>query len=133
MSSMRKRFIVLVTVALTVVAVLGSSLGVVMAGTRQPLSVGFNLAGGPLNADIQPADYVGCLPAGSWTALYIWDAENQTWKHYFNLNGGALPAYINGSNVGGIGTIPRLSGVVLIMAQAVPAPRLKDQASESCG
>lgn len=118
---------------LGIAAILGSSLGIVAAGTRQPLTAGFNLVGGPLNADVQPVDYVGCLPAGSWTALYVWDAQNQQWKHFFNLTAGSLPAYINGSNVGGIGTIPRLSGVVLIMSQAVSNPRLRDTASEACG
>ncbi len=128
---MRKKSLAVILASMAIVAALGSSLGLVAAGTRQSLSTGFNLAGGPLQADMPPAQFVACLPASSWTAIYIWDAQRQTWKHHFNTGGGT-PAYVNDTQLGGISVIPRLSGVVLMMAQAVSNPRLKDSPNEAC-
>lgn len=109
-------------------AILGSSLGVVAAGTKPSLGSGFNLAGGPLGGDVAPADFVACLPAGSWSAVYIWDGPTQQWQHHF----ANVPAYVNTSGNNGITVIKRYSGVVLIMNQAVSSPRLKDTTSEAC-
>jgi hypothetical protein len=109
-------------------AVLGGSLGLVAAGTKPPLAAGFNLAGGPLGGDVPPADFVACLPAGSWSAVYVWDGPTQEWQHYFT----GVPAYVNAPTNNGIATIKRFSGVVLIMNNAVASPRLKDTASEAC-
>jgi hypothetical protein len=128
---MRKKYLSIVIAAVALVAALGSSLGLVAAGVRQNLGAGFNLAGGPLNADVAPGQFVSCLPANSWAAIYIWDAQTQTWKHHFNL--ADVPAYVNDPQLGGISVIPRLAGVVLIMKQAVSNPRLKDSPAESCG
>jgi len=128
---MRKKYLAVIVASLAVVAALGSSLGLVAAGTRQSVSTGFNLVGGPLQADMPPAQFVACLPASSWTAVYIWDAQSQTWKHHFNTGSGT-PAYVNDTALGGISVIPRLSGVVLMMAQAVTSPRLKDSPNEAC-
>lgn len=128
---MRKKYLSLFLAAIAVAGALGSSLGLVAAGVRQNLGAGFNLVGGPLNADVPPAQFIACLPAGSWDAIYIWDAQTQTWKHYFNQSD--VPAYVNDVNLGGIAVIPRLSGVVLMMGQAVTNPRLKDSPAESCG
>lgn len=128
---MRKKTLAVILASMAVVAALGSSLGLVAAGTRQSLSAGFNLAGGPLQADMPPAQFVACLPASSWTAVYIWDAQTQTWKHHFNTGSGAA-AYVNDAQLGGITVIPRLSGVVLMMSQAVSNPRLKDSPNEAC-
>lgn len=131
MKSMRKAYLAVAMATLGLAAVLGGSLGMVAAGTRSNLQAGFNLAGGPLQADTAPDQFVGCLPANSWTAIYIWDAVNQNWKHYFNTGDG-VPAYVNQAGVGGITTIPRFAGVVIIMKSAVSSPRLKDSNSESC-
>lgn len=129
--SLRSKYLAVVVSTLGVAAILGGSLGVVMASVRsQPLSAGFNLAGGPLNADTTPDQYVACLPAGSWSAVYIWDSQAQTWQHFFNPTG--VPAYVNAPSVGGIASVPRFSGVVLIMTQAVAAPHLKDSNAEAC-
>jgi hypothetical protein len=129
---MRKRTIAVITAAVGLAAILGGSLGLVAAGTRSPLSAGFNITGGPLGADVQPAEFVACLPASSWNAIYIWDAQAQTWKHHFNTNGTGVPQYVNQTAVGGILVIPRLSGVILLMNQSVAAPRLKDTNAEAC-
>ena len=43
------------------------------------------------------------------------------------------PAYVNGVATGGIGTIPKFSGVVLLMNSPVASPQLKDRPSETCG
>jgi hypothetical protein len=127
---MRKKYVSLMLALVAVVGALGSSLGLVAAGVRSNLGVGFNLVGGPLNGDVSPGQFVACLPAASWEAIYIWDASTQTWKHYFNQSG--VPAYVNDPAVGGISTIPRLAGVVLMMEQAVSNPRLKDSPAEAC-
>lgn len=119
----------LAAAALAIAALLGGSLGIVAAGARPPLQAGFNLTGGPLGADVQPDAYVGCLPANSWSAVYIFDGTSQTWKHFF----AGVPGYVNQSGNGGIAIIPRFAGVVLIMNQPVPAPKLRDTAAEACG
>jgi hypothetical protein len=128
---MRKKYLSIILASAALVAALGSSLGMVAAGTRPALGVGFNLVGGPLSADTSPGQFVGCLPANSWQAIYIWDAQTQTWKHHFNT--ASIPAYVNETTLGGISTIPRLAGVVLMMAVAVPNPRLRDSPTEACG
>ena len=128
MSWMRQRSFALVAGSLGLAALLGGSLGFAAAGNKPALGAGYNLTGGPLNGDVQPDAFLGCLPASSWTALYIWDAQAQTWKHYL----ANVPAYVNASNVGGISIVPRFSGVVLIMTTAVASPKLRDSASEAC-
>jgi hypothetical protein len=129
---MRKRYLSLFLAAIALVAALGSSLGLVAARVRpaQDLGVGFNLIGGPLDDNVTPATFLACLPAGSWDALYTWDAQTQTWKHFFNP--ADVPAYVNNAQLGGIAEIPRLAGVVLIMGTAVPDPFFKDFPAEAC-
>ena len=128
---LKSKSLAIVVATLGVAALLGGSLGVVMASVRsQPLS-DFNLAGGPLNGDIAPDQYIACLPPTSWNAVYIWDGVNQTWLHFFNSAAG-VPAYVNAANSGGISAIPRFSGVVILMNLGVSSPRLKDSASEAC-
>ena len=84
----------------------------------------------PLGAAVPPGQYIACLPAGSWRAIYIWDAQTQTWKHFFNVSN--VPAYVNDPALGGIAQIPQLAGVVLMMNVAVQAPQLKDTPGEVC-
>ncbi|MBI2767099.1 MAG: hypothetical protein HYX53_14470 [Chloroflexi bacterium] len=128
MSWMKHKSFAIVAGTLAAAALLGASLGVVAAGSKPPLASGFNLVGGPLGGDVPPADFVGCLPAGSWTSIYIWDGPTQQWQHFF----AGVPAYVNAPANNGVATIKRFAGVVLIMNQAVGSPRLKDQASETC-
>ncbi|MGE5597211.1 MAG: hypothetical protein ACM3S1_14400 [Hyphomicrobiales bacterium] len=126
-----KTFAVLVA-SLGVAAALGGSLGIVAAGVRsQPLVEGFNLAGGPLVKDTPPDAYLSCLPSGSWNSLYIWDGANQRWLHFFNPSN--VPEYVNDPAVGGIQTIKRFTGVVLLMDQEVQAPNLVDAPEQACG
>jgi hypothetical protein len=129
MTRYRARTLSLLAAALGVAAILGGSLGMVSAGVRANLTAGVNPAvGGPLGGNVPPAAFVGCLPAGSWSAIYLWDGPNQRWRHYFNN----VPAYVNSAEAGGLTTIPRLSGLVLIMNQAVNNPKLRDTAAEPC-
>ncbi len=130
MGWIRRRSFALVVATLGVAAVLGGSLGIVAAGTKQPLKAGFNLAGGPLNGDVPPDAFVGCLPAGSWNALYIWNGGNQSWQHFFNPS--SVPGYVNGVNAGGIDKVPRYAGVVIIMQSDVASPQLRDTPNETC-
>lgn len=130
MSWMRRKTFGVLAACLTVAALLGGSLGVATAGTRQNLVVGFNLVGGPLQSDVAPDVFVSCLPSTSWNSIYIWDGATQQWQHYFNSS--VAPSYVNSVSVGGIQTIRKFSGVVLLMSQAVSSPRLKDSPSEGC-
>ncbi|MCA9824974.1 MAG: hypothetical protein KC482_11115 [Dehalococcoidia bacterium] len=135
MSFLRSRVTVVVVMTLLVVSMLGASLGVAMANQRNTTLVpGFNLIGGPLFADIAPDDFMACAPDGSWEVIYIWNAENQTWRHYFN-DSGSLPDYINDVEAGGIKKIPQLSGVVVIMKTQWTNPYVPDDASQitNCG
>lgn len=130
MSWMKPRTFAVLAACLTTAALLGSSLGIAVAGTRQSLSAGFNLVGGPLQADVPPDQFVGCIPSASWSAIYVWDGAAQSWQHYFNPT--TVPSYVNSSGVGGISSIRKFAGVVLLMNQAVASPKLKDSSSETC-
>jgi hypothetical protein len=135
MGWIRSKTFAVIVGAVGVAAILGGSLGIATASVRhQPLTVGFNLVGGPLSADVAPGDFVGCLPATSWSAVYLWDGAHQQWQHFFNTQGTtAVPAYVNATASGGIAIIPRLSGVALIMNSAVSSPQLRDAPNEACG
>lgn len=135
MSFLRSRVTIVVVLSLLVVSMLGASLGIATANQRNTTLVpGFNLIGGPLFGNIEPDDFMGCFPDGSWEVIYIWNAQNQTWKHYFN-DDGTLPDYINSEDGGGIDTIPQLSGVVVIMHTQVQSPFVPDNVSQidQCG
>jgi hypothetical protein len=86
--------------------------------------------GGPLAADTAPQDFIACIPANSWVALYIWDAQNQKWQHFFHP--ASAPGYIHRPEAGGIQTIKRLAGVVILTSQAVPNAKFKDRPSDTC-
>lgn len=132
MKSMRTKVIAVVLLGVAVAAALGSGLGLATARVlSNPLVPGMNLVGGPLNSDVPPADYIACLPSNSWRGVYIFDAQTQSWRHYFNTAKG-IPAYVNRTDLGGISVVPRLAGVFILMDQQVDSPRLKDSPSESC-
>lgn len=136
----RKSFGLVLAVSLGLAAVLGGSLGIAFAkhsstvtGTCSGGGAGCNInfVGAIGSSDVAPANFTKCLPAGSWEAIYIWDGPNQEWQHYFNP---AVPAYVNSSSAGGIVTIPRFAGVVLIMKLGQPSQSvvLLDGNNESC-
>lgn len=127
----KRKVIAVMAAAITVVAMLGASLGMAFANTTS-LSKGFNLVGGPLLADTAPSAWVSCLPAGSWNAIYLWDTTHQRWLHYFNIDAAGVPGYVNDSAAGGIISIPRLAGVALIMNQGVTGAKLADAPGQAC-
>ena len=131
MNGFKMKMLALVITTFAIAAVLGGSLGVATAGFKPSLGTGFNLVGGPLGGDVTPEKWVSCIPASSWRAIYIWDGQNQTWGHYFNTTKG-VPSYVNDPKVGGIQTIKRFSGIVMIMDSAVSNPYLPDSASDAC-
>jgi hypothetical protein len=126
------RISLVIAMTLLVAAMLGASLGVATANQRLiTLVPGFNLIGGPLVGDVEPDDFVGCLPDNSWNAVYIWDPVAQSWEHYFNVDQPNIPDYINNEAVGGIQEIPRLAGVVIIMQQQVQNPFVPESSSQA--
>lgn len=131
MNGFKTKRLALVVTAFAIAAVLGGSLGVATARYKPSLETGFNLVGGPFGGDVTPEKWVSCIPASSWRAIYIWDGTNQTWSHYFNTAKG-VPAYVNDPKVGGIQTIKRYSGMVMIMDSAISNPYLPDSASDAC-
>ena len=131
MSRIKRRTYLLLASMVAMVALLGASLGMAVAGTSN-LSSGFNLVGGPIGGDVAPDQWVACItPTTAWNAVYIWDAPNQKWLHFFNVGNGT-PAYVNATANGGITSIPRFAGVALIMNQAVSNAKLKDSNSTPC-
>ena len=130
MSFLSRPVLALTAAMLGIAAMLGGSLGIVAAAHSQGLVSGFNLVGGPLGADTAPDHYISCVPDGSWDAIYIWDAQNQKWEHYFNTSD--APDYINDPAAGGIDLIPRLAGVVVLTSQAVPNAQFLDRPSDTC-
>lgn len=132
MGTLRNRVLAVAVAALALAAVLGGSLGVAFAA-RQPLRAGVNpTVGGPLTGDVTPEKFMSCLPAGSWAALYVWDAANQSWRHYFNTNGTGVPSYVNNAGVGGLTAVPKWTGVAIVMNQAVQAPSFPNSQSGPC-
>lgn len=129
MSWYRRKSLALVAASLSAAAFLGASLGIAAAGVRNdPLVAGFNLVGGPLRGDVAPDAFLGCLPANSWTGLYIFDSPTQSWRHYL----ADVPAYVNAGENNGVTIVPRATGVALIMKQGVTSPHFRDTANESC-
>lgn len=120
MARERMKVVATVVTGLALAALLGATAGAVSAQSTERVNLvrGHNLVGGPLYEDVRPGDFLGCLPATSWRALYLWDAPTQTWKHFFNTNLG-IPSYVNRTDLGGIDRIPRASGLYLIMDQPV--------------
>jgi len=129
MSFIKRPMFAITVGMLGLAAVLGGSLGLAAAHT-QSLANGFNLVGGPLAADTEPDDFMACIPANSWSSIYIWDAANQKWQHFFNPSN--TPDYINAPEAGGIVTIKRLAGVVVLTTQAVDGAVFKDSPSSTC-
>ncbi len=128
MTWVKRKTLAIVVGSALVVGLLGASLGIAAAG--QPLGAGFNIVGGPRD-DMQAGTFVSCLPATSWNAIYVWQADQQQWLHFFNTAKG-YPAYINQASTGGITTIPKLAGVVIMMADAQSNATLKSQNSTAC-
>lgn len=95
---------------------------------RGPFVAGFNLVGGPMGENTSPTDFLGCLPAGSWQAIYMWDSQGHGWRRHFNTQ--FVPGYVN--SVNGISMLPRFSGVVLLMNSDVAAPRVRNSPSDTC-
>lgn len=131
MGFLKNRALGLAVSTVGLAAVLGGSLGVAMAGTRS-LTEGFNLVGGPISSNVSAEEWVSCLPEQSWDAVYIWQAETQEWKHYFNPDKNNTPNYVNSTNAGGIGSIPRGTGVVMIMSQTVTDAQVADAPGQAC-
>lgn len=134
----RKSFGLVLASSLALAAVMGGSLGIALAkhtstvtGVCPNGSSGCNVNFVGALGDVTPAKFTQCLPAGSWEAIYIWDGPNQEWQHFFNPS---VPAYVNQSQAGGITSIPRFAGVVLIMKLGQPAQSvtLLDANSETC-
>lgn len=132
MGFLRNRIFAAMAASLLAAAVFGSTLGIAVAG-QQPLSAGVNpTVGGPLDGDVTPTKFMSCLPDGSWSSLYWWDALNQSWRHFFNTDGTNVPDYLNSEAAGGLTLVPRFSGVSLVMNVQVGAPFFPDRQSQSC-
>ena len=132
MNPMKLKIASLFFAAFGIAALLGGALGVATAGTKPTLFAGTNPAvGGPLGGNISPAKWVSCLPSSSWSALYLWDGTHQRWGHYFNTARG-VPDYVNDKDVGGIGTIPKFSGLAMFMDEQLTSPFMPDSNGEAC-
>lgn len=102
------------------------------SGTRHTVAVtqGGNMVGGPSVTDVSIEQFLRCVPADAWDALYIWSAREQRWLAWF---GSSVPAYVNRAPLGRAAMIPRYSGVYLVMNAKAPSNVvLLDSASSSC-
>jgi len=130
MNRLRSKVLALTVATFGMAAVLGGSLGLATAGSKN-LVAGYNQIGGPVGGDVKPANYVKCLNTNSWKAIYIWQSSTQEWKHYFNTAKG-VPSYVNDFAVGGMRDVPFGSGVIIIMDSAVSGAFFPDNDSQSC-
>ena len=132
MFALPKKALALLAAMVAVAALFGASLGIVAAGQKPTLFEGSNPTyGGPLAGDVTPDHWVSCLPSQSWRAVYMWEPNSQTWRHYFNTEKN-IPAYVNNAEVGGIVEIPRLRGLAMIMDQQVDSPFMPDAQTQQC-
>ena len=137
----RKSFGLVLASSLALAAVMGGSLGIALAKHTSTVTgvcangsngCNVNFVGAIGSGDVTPGQFTKCLSAGTWEAIYIWDGPNQQWQHFFNPS---VPTYVNQPSAGGITSIPRFAGVVLIMKLGQPAQSvtLLDGNSETCG
>ena len=142
MSRIHRKALAVVAAGALVATLLGASLGIALAkhtstvaGVCSNGSTGCNIhyVGAIRPGSVDPANFIKCLPAGDWEAIYIWDGPNQEWEHYFNTSRG-VPGFVNSASAGGITQIPGFSGVVLIMRLGAPSQQitLLDANNESC-
>ena len=129
MNTTRRKVIALIAAVFGCAAILGGSLGIAVAGTRENLPTGAAYIGGP-RENMAPAKFAGCLPVASWNSIYVWDAAKQQWLHYINPT--KVPAYVNDAKVGGIVTIPRLAGLAILIDTAIVAPFFPDTNAQAC-
>jgi|GEM_PF-2707698 len=120
MSLIRNKALAVVIATFGLAAVLGGSLGMVAAQTRQPteLTEGMNLISSPRRS-ISVEDFMACVDKDGWIGLYRWDSRSeqeggQRWLHYLN----GVPAYVNDPRVNGMHEIPPYEGLVLITTRA---------------
>lgn len=137
----RKSFGLVLASSLALAAVMGGSLGIALAKHTSTVTgvcangsngCNVNFVGAIGSGDVTPGQFTKCLADGAWEAIYIWDGPNQQWQHYFNTK--SVPTYVNQPSAGGITSIPRFAGVVLIMKLGQPAQSvtLLDGNSETC-
>jgi hypothetical protein len=139
MSRIHRKALAVVAAGAAIATLLGATLGVAVArhastvsGVCANGSSGCNIHYVGALGNVQPANFVKCLPTGDWEAIYIWDGPNQEWEHFFNTVD--TPAFVNQPAAGGIEQIPAFAGVVLIMKLGTPSQQvtLLDGNSESC-
>lgn len=132
MTRVPRRILLVVLSGALVAATLGGTLGVVTARSRSfSLTAGVNYVGPIGSQDVQPAEFVACLPAGSWNAIYYYDPFTESWSHWFNTANG-YPGYLN--QAGQIATIRSGYGVALFMKNPVSQGQVffRDRAGEPC-
>ncbi len=130
MSLIRNPATALAAGVLGLAALLGGSLGLATAATQ--LNSGFNLIGGPMS-DVEPDHFIECIPEDSWKAVYIWESDEQEWRHYFNTDfGDGVPGFVNSVNAGGIEVVPGGGGVILYMDREVADANFPRHASDTC-
>jgi len=132
MTGMKRRILLVALSGVAVAATLGGTLGVVAAKSRSfSLAQGVNYVGPIGGQDVQPQEFVACLPANSWNAMYYYDPFTESWTHWFNTANG-YPAYLN--QTGQITTIRSGYGVALFMQTAVAQGQVffRDRVGESC-
>lgn len=134
MSWMQKKIIAVFAIGVGVAIVLGATVGVGLARQTPDRPIGgtcpngtpgcnIDLVGNISPQPVAPATFMRCITVGDWIGIYIWDAPNQQWLHFFNTATGNprnLPAYLNDPAVGAISTIPQFAGVFLIMRPGAP-------------
>ena len=130
MKQVRNKMVALTVAMFGVAAVLGGTLGMATAGTKD-LGAGYNQIGGPVSSSVDADHYVACLAPASWKAMYIWQSSTQEWKHYFNTTKG-VPAYVNNTAAGGMNNVPFGAGVIIIMEQAVTGAYFPDSNAQDC-
>ncbi|MCC7365972.1 MAG: hypothetical protein IT303_16530 [Dehalococcoidia bacterium] len=130
----RTKATAVVAATVTTAALMGGTLGMAFAAPRsQPLYEGMNLVGHVSASSIPPEEFTACLPANSWTGVYLWDNRpqadgGQKWLHFFS----GVPDYVNDTDSNGISSIPAFAGVVVLADENVPNAVFKTRTSDTC-
>lgn len=133
MNLIRSKAFAVIAATFGLAAVLGGSLGMVAAQTREPtkISEGMNLIGGPRRS-IATEEFMACVDDSGWIGIYRWDNRSvedggQRWLHFLN----GVPAYVNDPRVNGMQEIPAGAGLVLLASKDFQA-YFKHSPTETC-
>ncbi|HET7736998.1 MAG TPA: hypothetical protein VFK32_00340 [Tepidiformaceae bacterium] len=137
MTRIRQRMFLIPVAMLAIVALMGTSLGVLTAKamTERDLflgnGAGLNLVGSGVDsgATLTPEQWTACLPPSQWKAVYTFDNTTKLWSHYFNPETTGVPDYVN--EIGGITSIRSTTAAYVVVLQNITDAQFPENVTEA--